>query len=148
MVAFGQTVRDVPTTDITEAERVLRARLVVEEALEFAEAMGCWVKAPAGGTFVSPASVEVLLDPAGSVDLVEATDAIGDLTVVTKGSALTLGVPCDEVLEVIHETNMAKLGPDGRPVLREEDGKVVKPEGWQPPTAGIAALLVERGWRQ
>jgi hypothetical protein len=40
---------------------------------------------------------------------------------------------------------MAKA-PDGV-VIRREDGKVLKPEGWEPPTEAIRAILVRAGWR-
>ena len=32
----------------------------------------------------------------------------------------------------VHRSNMAKVGPGGK-VLRREDGKILKPEGWTPP---------------
>ena len=35
----------------------------------------------------------------------------------------------DEVLK----TNMAKVDPKTGKVRRREDGKILKPEGWQPP---------------
>lgn len=37
-----------------------------------------------------------------------------------------------QVFKEVHRSNMAKLGPDGKP-LRREDGKVIKPEGWTKP---------------
>ena len=37
----------------------------------------------------------------------------------------------DDAFNEVHRSNMAKL-VDGK-VLRREDGKVLKPEGWQPP---------------
>ena len=37
----------------------------------------------------------------------------------------------DDAVNEVHRSNMAKL-VDGK-VLRREDGKVLKPEGWQPP---------------
>lgn len=142
MAAFGQTIRTAPTTEITREERVLRARLVVEEALEFAEAMGCTVTTP-DGSVVGAKSVAVDIDPDRDIDLVEAADALADINVVAKGSALTLGIDVDAVFEIVHATNMAKLGPDGRPIRRESDGKVLKPAGWQPPTEAIRALLLD-----
>jgi hypothetical protein len=32
---------------------------------------------------------------------------------------------------------MAKLGADGKPIIRESDGKIMKPEGWEPPEAKL-----------
>lgn len=65
----------------------------------------------------------------------EATlDALIDLQYVLSGTVLALGFAgvFDEAFAVVHRANMAKLGPEGRPIYRE-DGKVLKPEGWQPP---------------
>lgn len=142
MRLYGQTVRTNPTADITDAERILRARLVLEEALEFVAAMGCRAQIPADGDWetVRGDSVVIVSDGPGKVDLVEATDAISDLTVVTKGSAHTLGVPCDAATAIVHATNMAKAGPDGK-IMKDAGGKTQKPEGWVSPTAALAALL-------
>jgi len=35
----------------------------------------------------------------------------------------------------VHESNMSKLGPDGKPVYRE-DGKVMKGPNYKPPYMG------------
>lgn len=41
------------------------------------------------------------------------------------------------VFHEIMDTNMAKLGPDGKPIYRE-DGKILKPDGWKKPDiAGV-----------
>jgi predicted HAD superfamily Cof-like phosphohydrolase len=32
--------------------------------------------------------------------------------------------------KLVHENNMRKLGPDGKPIFRE-DGKIIKPEGFE-----------------
>lgn len=136
MHTFGQDVRDHPTTDITDEERLLRARLVLEEAVEFVKAMGCFVVAYSDRI---DDLMKVVLDPDADIDLVEATDAMADLVVVVKGSAHTLGVDIDEATRIVHGTNMAKA--PGGVVLRREDGKVLKPEGWQPPTEALRALV-------
>lgn len=73
-----------------------------------------------------------------SDDLVAIADALADLTVTVYGTALEYGINLDAVLEEVHRSNMAKLGSDGKPILRE-DGKVLKPQGWQPPD--IARVL-------
>lgn len=71
-------------------------------------------------------------------DLVAIADALGDMAYIIAGTALEYGIPLAAVFEVIHGSNMAKLGPDGQPI-RRADGKVLKPAGWQPPD--IAAVL-------
>jgi predicted HAD superfamily Cof-like phosphohydrolase len=77
-------------------------------------------------------------DAIESEDLVEIADGLADLVVVIYGTALEYGIDLDAVLEEVHASNMAKLGADGKPILRA-DGKVLKPEGWKPPN--IAAVL-------
>lgn len=44
-----------------------------------------------------------------------------------------LGVPADACWKLVQDSNMAKLGPDGKPQKNPETGKVMKPEGWKPP---------------
>lgn len=48
-----------------------------------------------------------------------------DLRYVTEGAAVVFGLPIDDAYAEVHRSNMSKLGPDGRPMHRE-DGKVLK----------------------
>ncbi|NYH88835.1 hypothetical protein F4554_001473 [Actinopolymorpha rutila] len=57
---------------------------------------------------------------------------------VIYGTACEYGIPLDAVLAEVHRSNMSKLGPDGRPILRA-DGKVVKGPGFSAPE--IAPIL-------
>ena len=41
--------------------------------------------------------------------------------------------PDDEALDRVHQSNMSKLGKDGKPIYRE-DGKVLKGPDYEPPT--------------
>lgn len=144
MCLFGQPVRYQPTADIPDEERLLRARLVVEEALEFAAALGVRVTGIADDLHEHNAhSVHVELngDP---LDVVEAADALADITYVTEGSAWTLGVPLHDVFREVHRSNMTKADPEtGRPNV-SPDGKVLKPAGWTPPD--VRGVLEEAGW--
>lgn len=72
-------------------------------------------------------------------DIVEIADAIGDLIYVLIGAALEYGIPLAKVWEEIQRSNMAKVDPVTGKVLKREDGKILKPEGWTPPN--IAAAL-------
>jgi phosphoribosyl-ATP pyrophosphohydrolase len=67
----------------------------------------------------------------GQDDIVETADAIVDLIYVTIGMAITHGIPIEEVFAEVHRTNMAKF-PDGKVTLNHY-GKIMKPEGWEPP---------------
>lgn len=64
-------------------------------------------------------------------DAHEVLDALGDILYLVYGAALECGYDVDAAMTRIHAANMAKL-VDGK-VIRREDGKVLKPEGWQPP---------------
>lgn len=65
-------------------------------------------------------------------DVVAAADTLGDLEYVVNGMALGMGVDLPAVVREIHRSNMTKLGPDGKPIYRE-DGKILKGEGYEPP---------------
>lgn len=49
-------------------------------------------------------------------------------------------LPLEQIIEVIHESNMSKLGADGHPIFRE-DGKILKGPSFFTPTAKIKELL-------
>lgn len=77
-------------------------------------------------------------------DPVATLDALTDLQYVLDGTYLALGFADvkDEAFRVVHASNMAKLGPDGRPVLRD-DGKILKPPGWTPPDLGLVLAPID-----
>ncbi len=65
-------------------------------------------------------------------DLVEMADAIADLIWVLVCKAMCYGIPLTRVWAEVARTNLAKF-PDGKVIRRPSDGKIMKPEGWQPP---------------
>lgn len=60
-------------------------------------------------------------------------DALIDIMVVTIGALHSIGVDVEGAWREVHNSNMAKVDADTGVVLRREDGKILKPEGWQPP---------------
>lgn len=73
-------------------------------------------------------------------DTVEVADALGDLVYVIYGMALELGIPMGALLHEIQRSNLSKLGPDGKPIYRE-DGKVLKGDDFFPPNIpGVLGL--------
>jgi predicted HAD superfamily Cof-like phosphohydrolase len=68
--------------------------------------------------------------------VVDVADAIGDVIYIALGTAIEHGIDIEPIFNIIQGANMAKLGPDGKPIYKE-DGKVAKPEGWQPPEPQI-----------
>jgi predicted HAD superfamily Cof-like phosphohydrolase len=78
----------------------------------------------------------------GPYDSFAVASESGDVVYVVGGGSVNWDFPLGAVFEAIHEANMRKLGPDGRPII-DGNGKAVKPPGWQP--ADIAGLLGRRG---
>ena len=128
MNSFQQDVRDFnqamgfghPTDPSIERYPFqLRCDLILEEAHEF---------------------VEACKDP----NWVEMIDALIDLLYVTFGALDAMGVDATLFWDEVHRSNMLKLGPDGQPI-RRADGKITKPEGWQPPDiAKVLRMLTSR----
>jgi len=65
-------------------------------------------------------------------------DWIVDMTYFLMGLAVNLGLPYDTAFTHVHNANMKKVLIPGGPKFRE-DGKVLKPEGWEDP----AKLILE-----
>jgi predicted HAD superfamily Cof-like phosphohydrolase len=64
--------------------------------------------------------------------LVAIADLLGDLIVYCRSEALKFGIPLEEVLEVIMDSNESKLGADGKPIY-DGNGKFLKgPSYWKP----------------
>ena len=64
--------------------------------------------------------------------LVGIADALTDILYVTYGAGHAFGINLDECFEEVHESNMSKLGPDGKPIYRD-DGKVMKGPDYREP---------------
>lgn len=96
----------VPSSAVLE----LRRTLISEEHAEVVEA---FTRLEAGET--------------DDGDLTHLAHELADLLYVTYGSLLACGVDPDGVFRELHRANMQKVrGP------RREDGKQMKPPGWQP----------------
>ena len=106
MEAMGQEVNAIPAFPEQEIQR-LRLDLIEEELDELHYAID-------------------------NKDMVEIADALGDLLYVVYGAGHAFGIDLDECFKEIHASNMSKLGPDGKPIKRE-DGKVLKPDTFFPP---------------
>lgn len=64
---------------------------------------------------------------------VEKLDALIDILVVTAGAIHSMGADGEGAWNEVMRTNFAKIDPDTGKVRKRSDGKVLKPEGWQPP---------------
>ena len=70
---------------------------------------------------------------ADSLDiLVAVADLLGDVIIYCRSEALKYGIPLEEVLSIIMDSNESKLGVDGKPIY-DNNGKFLKgPNYWKP----------------
>ena len=111
MEAFGQEVKESPEL-ADHKTATLRLKLILEEYEELEEAQN-------------------------EEDLVAIADALSDILYVVYGAAHAFGIPIDDCFEEVHNSNMSKLGADGKPIFRA-DGKVLKgPDFYEPDLKGV-----------
>ena len=99
MQTFGQEVKtnaSFPNDKIIK----LRLDLIREELLELKEAIE-------------------------KKDIKEVADALTDILYVTYGAGHAFGINLDKCFEEVQNSNMSKLGSDGKPIYNEH-GKVMK----------------------
>ena len=99
METFGQEIKkkaEFPDIKITE----LRYALIKEELGELKEAIE-------------------------NKDIKEVADALTDILYVTYGAGHAFGINLDKCFEEVQNSNMSKLGLDGKPIYNEM-GKVMK----------------------
>lgn len=65
---------------------------------------------------------------------------LGDLVYVCYQMAAALGLDLDHAMELIHKSNMSKLGDDGKP-FKNEAGKVQKGPNYIPPD--LSAIVAQ-----
>ena len=106
MTAFGQDVEKVASMPDRKTA-MLRLKLILEEYEELETAVE-------------------------EHHLVGIADALTDILYVTYGAGHAFGINLDECFEEVHESNMSKLGPDGKPIYRD-DGKVMKGPDYREP---------------
>ena len=99
MKTFGQEVKEkaeFPSDKITS----LRYDLISEELSELKEAIH-------------------------NKDIKEVADALTDILYVTYGAGHAFGINLDKCFEEVQNSNMSKLGEDGKPIYNDK-GKVIK----------------------
>ncbi len=103
MIACEQTVEG-----FNKSQMEMYLNLIVEEAKELSEALQ-------------------------NNDHKEILDALEDIVVVTIGAMHSMGADPEGAWNEVMRTNFEKIDPETGKVRKREDGKVLKPEGWQPP---------------
>ena len=99
MKTFGQEVKTEPSFS-TDKINKLRIDLIQEELEELTDAMS-------------------------KNDLLEVADALTDILYVTYGAGHAFGIDLDSCFEEVQNSNMSKLGSDGKPIYNDS-GKVMK----------------------
>jgi len=66
-------------------------------------------------------------------DTVEEIDACFDMMWVIIGYMKSRGWDCENIWDEGAKSNLSKIDPLSGKVLKREDGKILKPEGWKPP---------------
>ena len=109
MKTFGQEVKNKPSLSIEKINQ-LRISLIQEELDELKEAMT-------------------------NNDLLEVADALTDLLYVTYGAGHAFGIDLDKCFNEVQNSNMSKLGKDGKPIYNQL-GKVMKGPNYFKPDLG------------
>ena len=99
MKTFGQEVKTKPSFS-SDKINTLRYDLIKEELEELKIAME-------------------------NKDLLEVADALTDILYVTYGAGHAFGIDLDKCFEEVQNSNMSKLGEDGKPIYNES-GKIMK----------------------
>lgn len=134
----------------TSKEASARAGFKVEELVEFLYASAD-NDAEQFHTLVQQLKADVdtaekkMLQKEKQIDdvLVDQVDALIDLLYFTYGSFSLLGVDPTELFTIVHEANMGKLFPDGKPRYHEVTHKVLKPDDWEEKHAPEPKLKAE-----
>ena len=150
--AFGHPVAQKPTPmtlDRATNRAIWTAEEVVVEFLhqssdnqeQFLEAM---VKFQAGLEKAIHKSLGNAYPKNDVEKLVGQVDALTDGQYFISGSFVEEGLKPTPYFDIVQGANMAKLGADGKPIIRESDGKIMKPEGWMPPEPQLEAEVLRQ----
>tara|TARA_Y100001958_G_C20837156_1_gene285341 strand:+ start:37 stop:408 length:372 start_codon:yes stop_codon:yes gene_type:complete len=76
-----------------------------------------------------------LKDAIDNKDIKEVADALTDILYVTYGAGHAFGINLDKCFEEVQNSNMSKLGIDGKPIYNDK-GKVMKGPNFFKPDLG------------
>jgi len=112
MVACGQTINTVNWKQIELYKELIREEIV----RELFPALDAW-----------------MADPLNEENIREVLDAIGDSLVVVRGLAYSMGQNPNQILYRIDQSNLTKIPKGDNKVKKREDGKILKPDTFEPP---------------
>lgn len=85
-------------------------------------------------------------------DRLEQLDALIDILVVTIGAIHSMGADAEGAWKEVMRTNFAKIDKDTGKVRKREDGKVLKPLGWEAPDLkpylNLENQMLKQGYEQ
>jgi NTP pyrophosphatase (non-canonical NTP hydrolase) len=91
--------------------------------------------------------VQLSKNGGAAIDIAVAlADLLGDIMVYCRSEALKYGLPLEEILDAIMDSNESKLDEKGNPIY-DANGKFLKGPNYWKPEPKIKALLEERGIR-
>lgn len=133
--------QEVPLAPVipNEKTRILRAKLILEEALEtIREGLGVDVLIDHGNSIKTVGFGNVIMENLDfnvvrDADLEQIADGCADLMVVTTGTLSACGIADEALQHEIDCNNLQKFGPGGH---KREDGKWVKPKDHPLPQTG------------
>jgi hypothetical protein len=187
--AFGRPFNR-SLTHLSVQERILLGKLLLEETVEYVTKglglkwqAGCYdvsdeqcytddsyTELKPGFLYLSDVDAIVNIfdleaDESKEVDPVECADGLGDVNVVIHFCAHWQGFNLDRVTDAINESNMSKLGADGKPIINEcinaalthhcpsdsclardqskPIGKILKGPNFKEPTEDIKRIIYE-----
>jgi predicted HAD superfamily Cof-like phosphohydrolase len=128
----GSSVTIGDTSNPDFANRHLRVAMIAEECMEFLDACGYEIHCDAvtGRPYL-------VFNRHQEEDFIKAIDGLCDILAVTFGTFVGFGLNPWPYFSHVMDTNDAKLA--GGATQFREDGKLLKPEGWQPPN--LQAIL-------
>lgn len=84
--------------------------------------------------------LEEFTDAVYANDAVETLDACMDMIWVIIGYCYSRGFKIDEAWSEVARSNLAKIDSKTGKVIKREDGKILKPDGWSPPNLSDCVL--------
>ena len=134
---FDKRLKKEPQA-LTPEEAVKRANFITEELLEFLYAsvkgdikqFEALVSEWKNATEESLAKIKEHPKKVSS-RLIGQVDALTDANYFNYGSFVLMGIDPDPIFSIVHQANMGKIFPDGKPRYRKTDGKVMKPASWE-----------------
>lgn len=183
-LAFERPVNE-SWTDLSVSDRLLLGKLLFEEVAEYiVKGLGLdfeypledlYTKdgLPVRGIMMNREKIQIEHNEGRVMDPVECADGLADVNVVSHFNAHWHGFNLDRATSIVNDSNMSKLGEDGKPIIngvtegyrvKEDDahtqlaeagfdpskpiGKILKGPNFYEPTSLLTALIGEEGNNQ